>query len=954
MTDNTTLNVDPPPPDLGEVNRAASRGYQYQHGQRPLEGFTIQRGAGRGGFGEVYYALSDSGREVALKLVLTYEQIELRGISQCMNLKSPHLVTIFDVKYGTDGRPWVIMEYVAGPSLRQLLDEAPSGLGTQKAAFFLREIGKGLTYLHDCGIVHRDLKPGNIFYENGYVKIGDYGLSKAISTSRHSGQTVTVGTVHYMAPEIGAGNYDRGIDIYAMGALLYEMLTGQVPFFGASPAEVLMKHLSATADVSGIEEPFKTVILKAMAKDPTQRYQSVQEMVEAVFGAEHVRNSVSHFSPESLTIVAGHAAQKIGSFAGPFTPSDAPASQPAPKPWEPGWQWDQSGRFARSMERMNRKIARANEKITRSAERLGARWGGPPMPAAPAGEFASADSIRFGPRTVMGVVAAVLTAIVGGIVGNQWDRPEIGFVVFWSVAFGTAAAILLWYLVGPMLRNESPWMMRLAVGGSTGALAILPLMSLHNDFRHFNEQAFGGTLLAVFAGLMLMDWPARLAPARQERVSFGHLITAAILGAVLGGMFDGLMPLVVIELVGISLATGLVAAWYPRMAAEPPPLPRSGRPGIPRPVAPPVPSISAPPSPHPAPSAMDSRAGEIPVTLPLATDAAGFPVPRWARVIWHVLFIVAANVGLCLWLTLMLAEPFDSYTAAIIAGIATGTSILALMAIRRALRVPFGGYWNYLFKPLLQYVCLQAAVMAASFLTIGRVRGDDVPPAIVFLVFPSILLFVLTFLIKRGGPMVAANVLHPVRQRVATLSLGGLAFGLGRFAVTMIGAVVLIVSLMLTVAVVTNLPGLIESGALDRRMPSEMASAFGTPTWPHLLLQIGAVMAFVTAALAAHLLLLPRRRWGGTYMLTCLVGIALLHGAVIALGQAPPSWSAVAMGRTPAMTLEWYFDSLSPTRLMSGAALLVLGMLVLLWPPAARKKREVHVAEVPAQTKAAV
>ena len=165
--------------------------YQYQHGDRPLEGFTIQSAAGRGGFGEVYYAISDSGREVALKTLTDYEQIELRGISQCMNLKSPHLVTIFDVKYNAAGRPFVIMEYVSGPSLRQLLDENPSGLGEQKSAFFLREIGKGLSFLHDCGIVHRDLKPGNIFYENGYVKIGDYGLSKAIATSQHSGQTIT-------------------------------------------------------------------------------------------------------------------------------------------------------------------------------------------------------------------------------------------------------------------------------------------------------------------------------------------------------------------------------------------------------------------------------------------------------------------------------------------------------------------------------------------------------------------------------------------------------------------------------------------------------------------------------------------------------------------------------------------------------------------------------------------
>src|SRR4029078_12627985 len=145
-------------------------------------------------------------------------------------------------KYNDAGRPFVIMEYISGPSLRQLLDESPAGLGTQKAAVFLRESAKCLTYLHDCGIVHRDLKPGNIFYENGYVKIADYGLSKAILPGHNSGQTIAVATVHYMAPEIGDGRYDKGIDISALGALLYEMLSGQVPFFGASPAEVLMKH----------------------------------------------------------------------------------------------------------------------------------------------------------------------------------------------------------------------------------------------------------------------------------------------------------------------------------------------------------------------------------------------------------------------------------------------------------------------------------------------------------------------------------------------------------------------------------------------------------------------------------------------------------------------------------------------------------------------------------------
>ncbi|MHC4879909.1 MAG: serine/threonine protein kinase, partial [Planctomycetota bacterium] len=171
--------------------------YRYQHGDRPLNGYTIEQALGRGGFGEVYYAVSDSGRQVALKAVQNYEDIELRGISHCMNLKSPHLVSIFDVKHSDRGDPFVIMEYVAGPSLRDLLDEAPNGLGPEKAAWFIREIARGLALLHDNGVVHRDLKPHNVFFEDGYVKVGDYSLSKVITASHRSGHTLTVGTVHY-------------------------------------------------------------------------------------------------------------------------------------------------------------------------------------------------------------------------------------------------------------------------------------------------------------------------------------------------------------------------------------------------------------------------------------------------------------------------------------------------------------------------------------------------------------------------------------------------------------------------------------------------------------------------------------------------------------------------------------------------------------------------------------
>jgi hypothetical protein len=256
--------------------------FLFATGARPLEGYTIKRGVGRGGFGEVYFALSDAGKEVALKLIRRNLDVELRGVTHCLNLKHPNLVALYDVRQDDQDNSWVIMEFVAGEALDEAIRRHPDGMPVDEALDWLRGIAAGVSYLHNHGIVHRDLKPGNVFRDEGIVKLGDYGLSKFISASRRSGQTESIGTVHYMAPEIANGRYGKEIDIYALGIMLYEMLTGRVPFEGESVGEVLMKHLTAEPDVAVLAEPYRTVVARALAKDPAVRFNSVAELLAAL------------------------------------------------------------------------------------------------------------------------------------------------------------------------------------------------------------------------------------------------------------------------------------------------------------------------------------------------------------------------------------------------------------------------------------------------------------------------------------------------------------------------------------------------------------------------------------------------------------------------------------------------------------------------------------------------
>ena len=750
-------------------------GFQYKHGDRPLEGYTVQRAVGRGGFGEVYFAVSDSGREVALKAVQGFEQIELRGISHCMNLKSPHLVSIFDVRQNDQGKSFVIMEYVAGPSLRELVDESPAGLGAQKAAFFLREMAKGIAYLHERGIVHRDLKPGNVFYEDGYVKIGDYGLSKAMGASQHSGQTVTVGTVHYMAPEIGSGRYDRGIDIYALGVVLYEMLTGQTPYLGASPGEVLMKHLSAEPDLSGVEEPFASVVRKAMAKDPADRYASVQEMVEAVFGAEHVRQSVSAFAPEDLSMAAQRAGAKVA-VAGTGSSRDAgrlggeKAAEDIVEDVVNG-VGRFAGRIGEHVERFTRDVfehggkdtaRQVREQVAHAKERAAevrdrarqAKERHDERRRAQAAVQADyhADPLHPRQRAFLAIVAAAVVATGTAVVTRHFSShpAPTGLMSFMMIVGAAWAILLMGRRLLPRMANERGAGARVALGGvacmglGIAGVACTVLMGPVKGGM-FRGQDAGPIAFASLLSMFLVNWAGQTHPGRSERISLGSAFWAGVVGYIVGSILssDDAALFVAGVMAGISLAVQAACPFDPTFRKRRAQAGRTGEPGREagrpsaerprrREAAKPVPGGHSPMGRGPAGGRRQA----------IRLGRAEHLVSPIVRMLWLIGFLGLFTAGLMLLIFAGLERmQNDQFAAAVSVGL--GMLVFAPFCLVKTFQRRFRSWWNALFKPMLMLLCAATVIAASVCLGVMRLRGEETLVATFFIIFPCLMFIVI-------------------------------------------------------------------------------------------------------------------------------------------------------------------------------------------------------------------
>jgi serine/threonine protein kinase/beta-lactam-binding protein with PASTA domain len=301
--------------------------------------YVIKRKLGSGGMADVYLAEDQElGRRVALKLLderhSSDEQFVerfRREAQSAAGLNHPNIVSIFD-RGRAEGTYYIAMEYLDGRTLKELLvRNGPTPIPI--AIDYARQILGALAFAHRNGIVHRDIKPHNIVVGgDGRLKVTDFGIARS-GTSQMTEVGSIVGTAQYLSPEQARGApVDPRSDLYSLGVVLYEMLTGKVPFTGDTPVEIAMKHLSQVPKPPSewrdeVPHDLDAVVMRALAKDPEQRYGSAEEM-DADLARVARGVSVSRETEDAMTQVLAGAG--ISSSAQTMIQRPRAVAPPAP------------------------------------------------------------------------------------------------------------------------------------------------------------------------------------------------------------------------------------------------------------------------------------------------------------------------------------------------------------------------------------------------------------------------------------------------------------------------------------------------------------------------------------------------------------------------------------------------------------------------------------------------
>jgi serine/threonine-protein kinase len=263
---------------------------------RTLGKYQILARLGRGGMAEVYKAFQPSlDRYVAVKVLHSFmaEDKEFLGrfrreAKNVAALRHPNIVQVFDFDV-QDELYYMVMEYLDGPTLRtrlEALHQRGERMPLRDTLRIIRDVGSALAYAHAHGVVHRDVKPANVILESsGRVILTDFGVAKMLTGTQYTQAGTVLGTPAYMSPEQGQGQPGDGrSDIYSLGVMLYEMATGRLPYDADTPLAVVMKHVHdplplPRSVLPELPESLERVILRALAKDPAQRYDRVEAML---------------------------------------------------------------------------------------------------------------------------------------------------------------------------------------------------------------------------------------------------------------------------------------------------------------------------------------------------------------------------------------------------------------------------------------------------------------------------------------------------------------------------------------------------------------------------------------------------------------------------------------------------------------------------------------------------
>ena len=262
-------------------------------GQKISDRYQIIKSIGEGGMANVYLAYDVIlDRNVAVKVLrgdlATDEKFVRRFRREALaasSLSNPNIVEVYDV--GEDnGEYYIVMEYIEGKHLKQMLRKRGK-LTVSEVVDIALQITNGLSVAHDSYIIHRDIKPQNILMlDNGLVKITDFGIAVALNSTQLTQTNSVMGSVHYLPPEQASGEKATlQSDIYSIGVMMYELLTGKLPFKGDNAVEIALKHLkepmpSVREEISTVPQALENIIIRATAKNPKNRYTDAREMHE--------------------------------------------------------------------------------------------------------------------------------------------------------------------------------------------------------------------------------------------------------------------------------------------------------------------------------------------------------------------------------------------------------------------------------------------------------------------------------------------------------------------------------------------------------------------------------------------------------------------------------------------------------------------------------------------------